>query len=113
MKPDGELPMENSPTDGKSWSDTVGSDTDAKVQSFKFAVEPTKRVADESIEAKDFALIGDDIKGVGADPSKVGPRSAVIETSEPSKATPDEAPKKAETTEKKTADATKKKGKTV
>jgi serine/threonine protein kinase len=75
-KADGELPLEKSPTDGPTWAEAVGSDKDAKLQSFQFARDPNKRMPDESVEAEHFALVGDDLKNVGADPKKVGPRTA-------------------------------------
>jgi len=71
MSANAELPMQNTPTDLKGWSEAVKSDRDAVAESFQFAAGPALVTDITAIDPEGFALVG--VEGVGADPKKVGP----------------------------------------
>ncbi len=67
----GELPMSEAPADLAAWSSAVKSDKDSTAQSFKFAADSSDLA---SIEPSQFALVGEGVQSVGADPKEVGPQ---------------------------------------
>ncbi len=69
---DAELPMPNAPADLKTWTELLGSDKDSTARSFNFANPPTA-IDGPSTNPDQFALVGEGVAGVGADPKKVGP----------------------------------------
>jgi serine/threonine protein kinase len=75
---DGNRPMPDAPTDLKSWSEALKTDTDAIDRSFKFAAPLPMEIA--AIDPEGFTLTGDDLAGVGADPKQVGPARPKADT---------------------------------
>ena len=70
----GERPAPDAPRDLAAWSAAVGSDTDSAARSFRFAADPAAVAADlAAVEPGQFALEGEAVEGVGADPRRVGP----------------------------------------